>query len=120
VASLLDVFQGLAVCQAAAAAVAMIAGAQFLRLRRWTRPVLEVLAWFALVFVIGFGLVWVSTWLAVTARMFDTGALPHEFFTAMGVMMGIGTAVVWSLPLGVIIVLLRSTTVRQALARAGR
>ncbi|MGH7388907.1 MAG: hypothetical protein ACREM3_05545 [Candidatus Rokuibacteriota bacterium] len=92
--TLLDVFEGLAIAQGAAAAVAMIAGAQFLRLRRWTRPVLETLAWFALVFIVGFGLVWVSTWISVTTGMPDTTAVPPRIFTIMGAMMGIGTAVV--------------------------
>lgn len=120
VSALLDVFGGLATAQGAAGAVAMIAGAQFLRLRRWTRPVLEALAWLALVFVVGFGLVWVSTWISVTARMPDTGGVPQRIFTMMGVMMGLGTAVVWGLLLAVIIMLLRSAAVRRALDRSER
>jgi len=119
VSTLLDVFEGLAIAQGAAAAVAVVAGVQFLRLRQWTRPVLETLAWFALVFIVGFGLVWVSTWVSVTARMPDTSGVPQRIFTIMGVMMGLGTAVVWGLPLAVIIMLLRSTAVRQALGRYG-
>jgi hypothetical protein len=120
VSTLLDAFEGLAIAQGVASAVAIFAGAQFLRLRHWTRPVLEALAWFALVFIVGFGLVWVSTWVSVTARMADTGGVPQRLFTIMGVMMGIGTAVVWGLPLAILIMLLRGPAVRQALARTGR
>lgn len=118
--SLLDIFEGLVLAQGVTAAIAIVAGVQFLRLRQWTRPVLEGLAWFSLVFILGMGLTWVGTWISVTARMTDAGAVPQRLFTIMGVMLGVGTAVVWSLPIAVIIMLLRGPAVRQALGRFGR
>lgn len=118
--SLLDIFEGLVLAQGVTAAIAIVAGLQFLRLRKWTRSVLEGLAWFSLVFILGVGLTWVGTWISVTARMTDTAGVPPRLFTVMGAMLGVGTAAVWSLPIAVIIMLLRGAAVRQALGRLGR
>lgn len=110
-------FELIAVVQVAFAIFILIASIQFLRLRRWARTALEVVSWLGLVYMVGFGIVWVASWIGITSSIPLTEGTPgpSPLFNIVSVVMGSLVAVCWAVPLVVIIVFLRGKTVRGAL-----
>jgi O-antigen ligase len=56
-------FPLLAVMQLCVAIFGIISGINFLKLKAWSRTALEILTWLTLLFVIGFMIFWVASWL---------------------------------------------------------
>jgi hypothetical protein len=97
-----------AIAQVLVGAVAITAGAHFLRLRAWARTMLEVIAWLGLVNVIG--------WIVVL--QFDAishGGERGAFHSIVRIVMGIMLMAFYGVPLGVIVHFLRSPKVRGAM-----
>jgi hypothetical protein len=107
----------IAMMQVALAIFIIIASIQFLRLRRWARTALEVIAWLGLVYIVGFGIFWVVSWIGITSNIPVTEGVsgPSPMFNIVGAVMGSVVALVWAVPLVVIIVFLRGKTIRGAL-----
>ena len=112
-------FFGVAVlAQTGAGILAIVAGIHFLKLRRWARMCLEVLSWFAVVFLVGYGIFWGIMWFTMTGASGPEGPPGFEMMRVItpimgGLMMG-GFAV----PFVLMIRSLRSTKVRAAVNRA--
>ena len=107
----------LAVAQTLIGILAVVAGAAFLRLRAWARITLEIMAWLALTFVLGFAFFWARTVIAITSHFREDSAVhvPSTPIVAMGILATIALGI----PLSVVIVTLRGKTVRGALSRVG-
>jgi hypothetical protein len=110
-------FDLIAVVQIAFAIFILIASIQFLRLQRWARTALEVISWLGLVYMVGFGIVWVASWIGITSSIPLTEGTPgpSPMFNVVGVTMGALITACWAVPLVVIIVFLRGKTIRGAL-----
>jgi hypothetical protein len=65
------------------ATLGLVAGVNFLKLKPWSRGILEGVTWTLLVFVVGYVIFWVASWLALSA---GHGA---EGFRVMGAAMGV-------------------------------
>jgi hypothetical protein len=107
----------IAMVQVVLAIFIIIASIQFLRLRRWARTALEVIAWLGLVYLVSFGIFWVVSWLEITSNIPVTeGAQgPTPMFNIFGAVMGSVVTLFWAAPLVVIIIFLRGKTIRGAL-----
>jgi len=112
--SLFQYFDVLALVQIAIAVLVLIAGIRFLKLRAWSRTVLEAFSWLALAAIIGFGTLWVAEWLGSASRRVP-GSIP-PMFDVVGVIMGIIFTLVWAVPFVVIIAFLRGKKIRGAVA----
>ena len=110
-------FEPIAVVQISFAIFILIASIQFLRLQRWARTALEVISWLGLVYMVGFGIVWVASWIGITSSIPLTEGTPgpSPMFNVVGVIMGALITACWAVPLVVIIVFLRGKTIRGAL-----
>jgi hypothetical protein len=110
-------FELIAIVQVAFAIFVMIASIQFLMLRRWARTALEIIAWVGLVYLVGFGIAWVVSWIGITSNIPLTEGVsgPSPMFNIVGVVMGSLVTVCWVVPLVVIIIFLRGKTIRTAL-----
>jgi hypothetical protein len=109
-------FELIAIVQCAFAIFVMIASIQFLRLRSWARTALEIIAWLGLVYLVGFGIVWVVSWIGITSNIPLTEGVsgPSSMFNIVGVVLGSVVTVCWALLLVVIIIFLRAKTIRTA------
>jgi lysylphosphatidylglycerol synthetase-like protein (DUF2156 family) len=109
-------FGWLVLVQLVLAAVAIVAGIQFLRLRNWARTALEILSWISLIYVVGFGLFWTSTWSTVTEH-FSQQNTPFdiETFRIAGFGMAIFITLAFAIPLGIMIKYLRGKVIREAM-----
>jgi hypothetical protein len=107
----------IAIVQGALAVFIIIASIQFLRLRRWARTALEVIAWLGLVYLVGFGIFWVVSWIGITSNIPITEGTPGPapMFNIVGAVMGSVVTLFWAAPLVVIIIFLRGKTIREAL-----
>jgi len=110
-------FELIAMVQVALGIFVIIASIQFLRLHRWARTALEVIAWVGLVYVVGFGIFWVVSWIGITSNIPIAEGTPgtSSMFNMVGAVMGFVVAVVWAVPLIVIIAFLRGETIKKAL-----
>ena len=111
-------FERIAMLQCAIAILVIIASIQFLRLRRWARTALEVIAWLGLVYVVGFGIFWVVSWIGITSNIPSTDGAPgpSPLFGIFGAVMVSVVTLFWAAPLVVIIIFLRGKTIREALS----
>lgn len=113
---LFNFFWVLAAIQVFGAALMIAAGAGLLRLKAWARTTIEVFAWLGLAYNLGFGVFWV--W-SLSAFM---QGIPKEAAAAAvpGVMMVFGVVMIiaFSIPLVIVIRVLRGPTVRAAIASA--
>ena len=99
-------------------AVLMIwSGVAFLRLRAWARTVVETLAWLGLAYNLGFGFLWCMTLVSMTDQMPEEAGAFAAFPIIM-LVMGIVMILAFSVPLVVIIRVVRGRTVREAVAGA--
>jgi hypothetical protein len=103
------IFPVLAIVQMGVGVLGLVAGINFLKLRAWSRPVLEVLTWLMLVFVVGFMVFWVFNWLSITSEGAPSG------FSIMGGAMGVVITGIYGVPLGIMLRYLRGDKVRSAM-----
>lgn len=104
--------------QLALAAVAIVAGIQFLQLRPWARAALEILSWASLIYVVGFGLFWISTWSTMTKQFAQQDVpIDMEMFRTVGIAIAALITLAFAIPLGIMIKYLRGKVVRQAMLR---
>ncbi len=99
----------LCVVQIVVALLGIVSGVNFLKLRSWSRRVLEILTWILLIFTVGFGIFWIPTWVVVTSRDAPLS------FSIFGAVMGIVSTIVYGLPLGFMLKYLRGDTVKNAM-----
>jgi hypothetical protein len=109
-------FWVLATVQLLAAALLIVAGIGLLRLKAWARTAIEVLAWLGLAYNLGFGVFWLWSLAAMSEGM-PKDAGPAAVVPTMMVS-GIVMIVAFSVPLVIVIRVLRGTNVREAIAAA--
>lgn len=88
--------------------------AYFLRLRGWARYFLDGISLQCLVFVLGLRVFWTIMWLGVTGPFPDRG-LPTDALRITGVAVSLLLTLIYAAPCVVLLRLLRSPTVRQAM-----
>ena len=103
------IFPVLALVQISVAVLGIVSGVNFLKLKPWSRNVLEVLTWFLLIFIIGFGIFWVYNWNSVISGDGQLGLNLIPLF------MGIGIIGIYGFPLGIMLKYLRGKKVRDAI-----
>lgn len=112
---LFQYFHIFAAVQILLAALIIVAGIHFLKLRAWARTCLEVVSWLGLTYVLGFGAFWLFMWVSMSTQI---GEIPEPFpgdaFAWVGVMMGIVVITTSAVPLIVVIKFLRGATIRNA------
>ncbi len=114
--SMFRYFGWLVVAQLVLAAVAIVAGIQFLQLRPWSRTALEMLSWISLIYVVGFGVFWVSTWSTMTGQFAQQGApFDVETLRIVGLAVGIFITLAFAIPLAIMIKYLRGKVIREAM-----
>lgn len=107
-------FHILAGVQIILALVAITAGINLLKLRRWARTAIETLTWFSLTYIVVFGCYWVYMWLAMTSS-FPDNQMPAGmgFLKYFGVIMGVVINIIFGTPLVIMLNKLRSTAVKN-------
>ena len=103
------IFPLIIVVQISVAALGLISGINFLKLKVWSRAVLEGLTWLLLIFIIGFMVFWVFNWVSMSS-----GHGPRSF-GIMGAVMGVIISGIYGVPLGIMLKYLRGTKVRNAI-----
>lgn len=98
-----------AVVQTGVGILGLFSGINFLKLKSWSRKVLEVLTWLLFLFVVGFGIYWVYSWASIT-REHTTDA-----FDIMGAVMGVVITAFYAIPVGIMLVYLRGEKVKSAM-----
>lgn len=116
---LFDYFWVAAGVQLLVAVLMIVAGAAFLKLKPWSRPVLEGVAWAGLLYDIGFGVFWIWGVSSMGARNPPAGQAPETAFFAGFLAFGVVLILAFAVPPIVVIRSLRGATVRQALTSAG-
>ena len=113
-------FGWLVAAQLVLAVVAIVAGIQFLKLRPWARAALEILSWISLIYVVGFGVFWVSTWSLMTGQFPQQQDAPFdmETFRIIGLAMGAFITLTFAVPLAIMIKYLRGKVIREAMVGA--
>jgi hypothetical protein len=110
----------LALSQIAFAIFMLIASIEFLKLRAWARNALEIISWIGLVYVVGFGIFWVTALLDVTSSMHvaEGSHNVQSLFGIFGAVMGALVMAVWAVPLIIIIYFLHKKTLRETFAKS--
>jgi len=108
--AIFKIFPLLAVAQILMGGLGFVSGINFLKLKKWSRNVLEILTWFMLVFTVGFMIWWVFNWLSMTA-----GHGPKNFGVG-GAVMGVFITGIYAVPLGIIVKFLRGEKIKNALS----
>jgi len=113
-------FPSLVWAQLVFGALALVAGVEFLKLKPWARTILEVLSWLSLVYVIGFGLLWVAMWSFMIGQ-FSLMQMPFDIerFQAIGLVSGLVVSLAFAIPLVWFIKVLRGRVVREAIQQSG-
>lgn len=83
-------------------------GIMLLGQKSWARLSLEVVTWLSLLYIVGFGIFWVFTWISITGQV-----TPNENEEMIGVIIGTIISLVFAIPLGFIIKYLRSDKTRE-------
>lgn len=102
-------FLFLAGVQVGLASLGLVSGINLLRLKAWARNVLEVRSWLLLLFVLGFMVFWIFSWVSITSSHAPSG------FGVMGVLLGVVITGIYGVPLGIMIKYLRGPKVRYAI-----
>jgi cation transport ATPase len=102
-------FPLLAIIQSVVAVVGLVSGISFLKLKPWSRNVLEILAWLLMLFVVGFGIYWEAGWLSMTSKHGPRG------FDVMGAVMGGVIIGIYGVSLGIMLKYLRGDKVKNAM-----
>lgn len=107
------------VAQLGLAALAVVSGIQFLKLRPWARTALEILSWISLIYVVGFGVFWLAMWSTITGQ-FPQQDTPVDMgtFKIVGLIMGVFVTLIFAVPLAIMIKYLRGKVVRESMLAA--
>ena len=108
------IFPLLAVIQIGAGIVGLISGINFLKLKSWSRTVLEILTWLLLIYCIGFGIFWAFSWISHNIEESPSG------FTIIGVVMGVMIICIYGVPLFIMLKYLRGNKVKTAMEKAAQ
>lgn len=111
VPAILGFFPLLALIQMVFAILGIVSGVNFLKMKSWARTTLEILSWLLMVFVAGFGIFWIISWIVMTRGKAPAG------FGIMGVVMGTVVLAIYGIPLGIMIKYLRGKKNRSAVNR---
>lgn len=103
-------FPFLAIIQIGVAIVGIISGVNFLKLKAWARNALEILTWLVLIFVVGFMIFWIATWLWGT-----TSSHTPIGFSIMGAVMGVAISAMYGTPFAIMLKFLRGEKVKMAM-----
>ncbi len=104
--------------QLALGTFAVVSAIHFLRLRRWARTALEILSWGTLVYIMGFGTVWVLGWISMAGHIpAEVQVIDGETFQIIGAIMGPIMALIFALPFGIMVWHLRGDKVRNAVTQ---
>jgi len=110
-------FWVLAVIQLGAATLLISAGVALLKLRAWARTTIEIYACFGLAYNLAFGTFWlwsIASMMKVVPEEAGTAATMSIVMMVFGALMVVG----FSIPLIIVIRVLRGATVRTAIAAA--
>lgn len=99
----------LAIVQVGLAALGLVSGINFLKLKAWARSALEALTWLLLLCILGFMVFWIINWVSMTSGHGPRG------FDVMGVVMGIVITAIYGVPLGIMVKYLRGARVKDAI-----
>lgn len=108
--AILKIFPLLAIVQIFIGGLGFFSGINFLKLKIWSRNVLEILTWLILIFLVGFMVYWVFNWLSMSA-----GHGPKNFAVG-GAIMGIVVTGIYAVPLGIIVKFLRGDKIKNAMS----
>ncbi|MDY6845490.1 MAG: hypothetical protein SVW57_15545 [Thermodesulfobacteriota bacterium] len=102
-------FPLLAIVQIGVSVTGLVSGINFLKLKSWSRSVLEILTWLLLLFVVGFGGFFIFQWSSMSS--------PHTSFgfSIMEFVMAIGIFGIYGIPLGIMVKYLRGEKVKKAI-----
>ena len=101
--------------------ISIWAGASLLRLRAWAKVAIEGLSWLGLLYIVGFGVYWLSVWFSIGGRMSgDSGESGLDMVQTIGAVTGVVVTLTFAVPLGVMVWYLRGREVRDAIAQAER
>ncbi|HQU15250.1 MAG TPA: hypothetical protein PLO69_03975 [Gammaproteobacteria bacterium] len=110
----------LGVFQLGSAALAILAGIDFLRLRAWARACLEALSWLSLAYILAGAVYWWLAWSAITAGGSVAGvAVDLAPYRTPGLVLGCVLVLAFAIPMGLVIRTLRGSAVRCAVSAAG-
>jgi len=87
-----------------------ISGIHFLKLKAWTRPVLEFLTWFLLLYIVCFMVCWEYMWITQAPANGPAG------FKIMGVVMSLVISTIYIVPLVLMLKYLRGEKVKGAMS----
>lgn len=105
----------LTLVQMGVAAVAVVAGIYYLRLRAWARSLLEFLTWMSLALILSLGFFWMPMWMGMSDELLPPGTgLDPRTLKNVGVIAGAVLMVISAVPLIFMIKSLRSKAVREA------
>lgn len=103
------IFPLLAVVQVGAGILAIVSGINFLKLKSWSRIVLEVLTWIFLVVIIVYMVLWSLIWF-----LFPSGFHPTGFLIVLAIM-AVVISGIYAVPLIIMLKYLRGPKVKNAL-----
>jgi hypothetical protein len=103
------IFPLLAAVQIGVSTLGLISGIHFLKLKAWSRSVLEALTWILIILILGFMIFWVFNWVSMGSRHG-----PHGF-GIMGAVMGVVITGIYGVPLGFMLKYLRGSKVRNVI-----
>ena len=107
--SIMKYFSYIAVAQLLVAIIGLVSGINFLKLKSWSRIVLEILTWLFILFVVGFGIYWEFGWLTMASGNGPKG------FNVMGAVMGLVIIGIYGVPLGIMLKYLRGDRVKNSM-----
>jgi len=99
----------LSVFQSGVAITGVVSGVKFLKLKSWSRNILEILSWLMLLFMICFGIFWEYSWISMSSGQTPQG------FDAMGAIMGLFVISIYSVPLAIMLKYLRGEKIKNAM-----
>jgi hypothetical protein len=102
-------FSYIAVTQLLVVIIGLVSGINFLKLKSWSRIILEILTWLFILFIVGFGIYWEFGWLKMTSGIGPKG------FDIMGAVMGVVIIAIYGVPLGIMLKYLRGDIVKNAM-----
>jgi hypothetical protein len=104
------IFPLLATVQIGFAVLGLVSGINFLKLKSWARNVLEGLTWLLLIFILGFMVFWVFSWVSMSSGHGPKG------FDIIGAVMGVVITGIYGVPLGIMLKYLRGDKIKNAIA----
>lgn len=100
----------LCVVQIIVAVLGLVSGIHFLKLKVWSRAVLEALTWLVLVYVIGF-----MGYAVYDIAFSGSAESPVIIGNLVGIALGVMITAVYAVPLGIMLWYLRGAKVRRAM-----